>query len=499
MASLFMLNSCSDEELELTNPNTLTVDQFWKTPDDAQKGVNAIYAMFYKDGLWARWMYFRLDLTSDEGFSNSPWTELADWTRFNYVNYNFWEGNSVTFRDSYKSIFRCNQVLANVPNIEFEDEAQKQAILAQAKFLRGLHYFYAAEIWENIPLVLTPLLPGDTPVQNTKAEVFAQIEQDLNDAFDALPATWDGANTGRPTKGAAKAMLAKLYMQQRRWSDAKTAMDYIISGEGAAYSLAANFEDNFTHTTENNPESVFEIQFGDQRLGDTGEGANAAVSTNRPQFFAPRGIGWSDGQARYWVVNLFKEELTTGGNLDERLRHTLFYPDLEADFGDLTYGRHWEWNADEAFFRKGARDYYRNNEDYYCQVNYRLIRYSDILLMYAEALNELGQTADAYQYVDMVRARSNMAPLATAYPAIGTNHDQFLARLKKERVLELCGESVRWLDLKRWGDLETQAGLDAVRSRDADFNNFVIGKSIRMPLPQSEVDNNPNASQNPGY
>jgi len=499
MASLLTLSSCNEEELDLTNPNTLTVDQFWQTPNDAEKGVNSIYAMFYKDGLWSRWMYFRMDLTSDEGFSNSPWTELADWTRFNYVNYNFWEGNSVTFRDSYKAIFRCNQVLTYVPDIQFEDGAQKQAILAQAKFFRAMHYFYAAELWENIPLVLTPLQPSDTPVQNTKEEVFAQIETDLNEAFASLPLNWNDANTGRPTKGAAKAMLTKLYMQQRRWSDAKTAMDYLITGEGASYSLTANYEDNFTHTTENNTESVFEIQFGDQRLGGTDEGANAAVSNTRQQFFAPRGIGWSDGQARYWVVNLFKEEPTTTGGIDQRLRHTLFYPQLEADFGDLTYGRHWEWNADEAFFRKGARDYYRNNEDYYCQVNYRLIRYADILLMYAEALNELGQTAEAYQYVDMVRARSNMPSLATAYPAIGNNHDQFLARLKKERVLELCGESVRWLDLKRWGDLESQAGVDQVKARDADFNNFVVGKSIRMPLPQSEVDNNPFMNQNSGY
>jgi len=180
MASLLTLSSCNEEELDLTNPNTLTVDQFWKSPSDAEKGVNSIYAMFYKDGLWARWMYFRMDLTSDEGFSNSPWTELADWTRFNYVNYNFWEGNSVTFRDSYKAIFRCNQVLKYVPDIAFEDEAQKQAILAQAKFFRAMHYFYAAELWENIPLVLTPLEPSDTPVQNTKEEVFAQVEADLN-------------------------------------------------------------------------------------------------------------------------------------------------------------------------------------------------------------------------------------------------------------------------------------------------------------------------------
>ncbi|WP_242009196.1 RagB/SusD family nutrient uptake outer membrane protein [Robertkochia solimangrovi] len=499
ISSLLSLTGCSKEELELDNPNALTTDQFWVTPNDAELGVNSIYAMFYKDGLWPRWIYFRLDLTSDEGFSQSPWVELADWTRFNYINYNFWEGNAVTWRDSYKAIFRANQVLAYVPEIEFTDNARKAQILAEAKFLRALHYYYAGLLWENIPMVLEPSKPDDLPMQVSKEEVFAQVVTDLNEAFNDLPLTWNAENTGRPTKGAAKAMLAKVYMQQHKWDEAKTALDFLVIGEGAQYSLVDNYKDNFTDLNENNSESVFEIQFGDQRRGGTGEDPNASVSSTRAQFFAPRGIGWSDGQARFWLVDAFKQETTTDGQLDPRLQHTLFYPELTADFGDLIYGRSWEWGQDEAWFRKGARDYKRNNEDYYSEVNWRMIRYSDILLRYAEVLNELGLTADAYQYVDMVRARSNMAPLATAYPEIGTDHDLFLDRLKTERVLELAGESVRWEDLKRWGDLDSQSSVDEIAQRDPDFKNFEVGKNIRLPIPQVEVENNPNLEQNPQY
>jgi len=499
ICSLLAVVSCQKEELDLTNPNALTTGQFWATPSDAELGVNSIYAMFYKDGLWSRWMYFRLDLTSDEGFSNSPWIELADWTRFNYINYNFWEGNGVTWRDSYKAIFRANQVLANVPNIEFEDQARKQSILAEAKFLRALHYYYAGLLWENIPMVLEPSKPDDLPMQASQDEVFSQIEQDLNQAFADLPMQWDAQNVGRPTKGAAKAFLAKVYMQQHRWDEAKSALDYLVVGEGANYSLVADFKGNFTDINENNSESVFEIQFGDQRRGGTGEGANASVSNTRAQFFAPRGIGWSDGQARFWLVDAFKQEKTNDGKLDPRLQSTLFYPSLFVDFGDKTYGRDWEWGQDEAWFRKGARDYMRNNEDYYSAVNVRLIRYSDILLRYAEVLNELGMTTEAYQYVDLVRERSHMAPLAAAHPEIGNDHDKFLDRLKTERVLELAGESVRWEDLKRWGDLDTQQAVDKIAERDPDFRNFEVGKNIRLPIPQVEVENNPNLSQNPQY
>jgi hypothetical protein len=496
--NLLSLSSC-DRELELSNPNTLTTGQYWATESDAQAGINSVYAMFYKDGMWQRWIYFRLDLTSDEGFSQSPWIELADWTRFNYINYNFWEGNSVTWRDTYKAIFRCNQVIANVPKIEFNNEEDKKNIIGEAKFLRALHYYYAAILWENIPIVLNPSTPSDRPEQKNIAEVWTQIETDLNDAYADLPTEWSSDQTGRPDKGAAKAMLAKIYMQQHKWTEAKVALEYLITGAGAKYSLVSNYRDNFTDVNENNNESVFEIQFGDQRRGGTDESPSAAVSSSRAQFFAPRGIGWSDGQARFWLVDAFKQEKNIDGDLDIRLKYTLFYPDLLADFGDKTYNRTWEWGADEAWFRKGSRDYYRDNEDYYSQVNYRLIRYADILLRYAEVLNETGNTAGAYKYVDMVRARVNMGTLTAAHPEIGNDKTKFLEQLKMERVLELAGESVRWEDLKRWGDLDSQAAVDKIALRDPDFQNFTVGKNQRLPIPQVEVENNPNLSQHPEY
>jgi len=497
--AISIFSSCKKDLLDQKNPNTLIIEQFWKTEDDAQKGVNAIYHMFYQNGVWNRWIYFRLDLTSDEGFSNSPWIELGDWTRFQYVNYNFWEGNVNTWRDTYKAIFRCNQVLAYVPNITFTDPAKKEKILAQAKFLRAFYYFYAAVLWENVPLVLKPSEPSDLPQQNTVNEVYAQVVKDLTEAAAALPEQWDNPNVGRPTKGAAMAMLGKAYMQQHKWTEAKTAFDYLVTGAGKGYYDLVDYKENFRATQENNKESVFEIQFSDANKTGEGDDPNSNMGSNRSQFFAPRSIGWSDGQARYWMVDEFKKEKTKDGKIDERLRYTLFYPTLEADFGDKTYGRNWEWNGNEAWFKKYSRDYYRNNEDYYNQVNNRVIRYADVLLMYAEALNELGQTSDAYTYVNRVRSRSNMADLATAYPAIGTNKDLFRERLKTERMLELCGESVRWADLKRWGDLDTQQGVDKVAQRDPDFKNFIVGKSIRLPLPQLEVENNKNLKQNPGY
>ncbi|MCH7411306.1 RagB/SusD family nutrient uptake outer membrane protein [Belliella sp. DSM 111904] len=501
IVSIFSIQliSCNEDLLDIPNPNTLTQADFWQTEDDARLGVNAMYAMFYKPGLWTRWMYFRLDLTSDEGFSSSPWLELGDWTRFQYINYNFWEGNVETWRDTYKAVWRANQVLTYVPDIEFQNNDEKNRLLAEAHFLRALHYYYAALLWENIPIVLEPSQPEDLPEQRPLEEVWAQIEEDLLFALDHVPVSRDAANVGRPTKGAVNAFLARTYMQQHKWTEARQALDYFFIGEGAGrYSLVPNYQDNFTHLNENNSESVFEIQFSDVNRGGDGEVPNATMTTHRPQFFAPNGIGWSDGEARPWIVNAFKSERTVDDELDPRLRFTVFYPDLEADFGDKVYGRNWEWGS-RVYFRKYARDYFRDNEDYFAQNNFRMVRFADILLLYAEVLNELGETSNAYQYVNTVRGRANLRSLEEAYPAIGNNQEQFLERLKMERALELFSESVRWADLKRWGDLSNPAQLAAVAQRDPDFNNFVIGRSIRLPIPQQEVENNPNLNQNPQY
>src|SRR5690606_36712329 len=122
-----------------------------------------------------------------------------------------------------------------------------------------------------------------------------------------------------------------------------------------------NYEDNFKEENENNAESVFEVQLSEASIGGgEGDGPNENMVTHRPQFFAPRDIGWSDGQARFWLVDAFKAEKTTAGEIDPRLQHTLLYPSLKEDFGILTYGGEWQWGENEAWFSKYARDHMRN-------------------------------------------------------------------------------------------------------------------------------------------
>ncbi|PCH71669.1 MAG: RagB/SusD family nutrient uptake outer membrane protein [Bacteroidales bacterium] len=506
---VFMLSfvSCDEELIEITNPNAPTTDTFWKTPEDAQIGMNAVYNMFYKPGTWTRWIYFRYDLTSDEAYSQSPWNELKEWTRFIYFNYNFWEGNSILWRDHYKAILRCNQVLSYVPEIEFENPNEKVEILAQAKFLRAFYYYNLALMFDNVPMVLEVSKPDDTPEQINADAVLAQVKQDLQDAVNGLPEQWGDSQIGRPTKGAALALLGKVHMQLHEWQEAKDALAWLVNGAGSQYyDLVTDYKDNFKHTTENNIESVFEIQFSDINSNGDGDQPNPNVGTNRAQFFAPRGIGWSDGQPRRWLVDEYKKELTTDGQIDPRLRANIFYPELQSDYpGEKIYGRDWDtgWGND-CFFRKYQGDYYRDREDYYSPINFRVIRYADVLLCYAECLAELEGGAppvEAIEAVNKVRQRVGLGELqnSSLYSSVVNSKTDFLKRLQMERSLELCYEGVRWADLKRWNLWDTQAGMDELISRDPDFTNFVVGKSNRLPIPQSDVDNNPNLDQNPMY
>jgi hypothetical protein len=144
-------------------------------------------------------------------------------------------------------------------------------------------------------------------------------------------------------------------------------------------------------------------------------------------------------------------------------------------------------------------DYFRINEFevFNGPINYRIIRYADVLLMYAEVLNALGRTNEAYQYVDRVRQRAGLRRLADVRP--GMNQDQFLRQLMHERVTELTGESLRWNDLARWGYFDDPAKLAELKTRDPEFNNFQIGRNKYMPIPQTELDINPNLVQNQNW
>ena len=502
------------KSLDINNPNTPTTTTYWKTADDAQKGVNAIYSTFHRPGL-CRWLFFATLVRADEGKSTSPNADLQNnFDRFLITNYNYNEVTTI-WTDDYVGIFRANQVLDNVPSIQMEATQQKQ-LIAEAKFLRGFFYYNLATLWGNVPLQLVTSKTTDLPPNATQAQVFAQVEKDLTEAAPDLPVSYDNANLGRATRGAAYGLLGKTYLQEHKYQEAVDAMKWLVEGEGrSVYDLMPNYRDNFVISSENNKESVFEFQFAlnpnDAFDNDAGDGDpnhtpdRLNYGSSLPPFFAPRPIGFTDGQANRWVTREFLKERTVTGQRDPRLAASFLYDSTDergpqftlvygVPFDSLHYSTDTSKvpNTSDVYFRKFLNDYTDNGESFHSGNNYRFLRFADVLLMYAEALNGVGQTAAAYQFVDRVRARAGLESLSVVMPAL--NQQQFLEQLKHERITELSGEGHRWDDLARWGELGPQ-----LASRDAGFANFVVGKHEFFPIPQQDIDINPNLKQNPNY
>jgi starch-binding outer membrane protein, SusD/RagB family len=498
----FVITGC-EKELEIANPNEATVEAFWKNESDAVAGVNAAYSTLHR-GAISRWMPFYYIVRSDEGRSTSPATDIVNnMDKFLVTDYNFWGAYDI-WKDIYVGVFRANQVLDNVPAIAM-DETLKKRVLGEAKFLRGLFYYNLVSLWGNVPLMLKTSSPADKPETATAAEVWAQVENDLNEAVSSLPSAYGPEDLGRATKGAAQALLAKTLMQQGKYSQALVPLQWLVEGEGSnLYDLMPDYRDNFLVTTENNMESVFEWQFqlnpGENHDDDTdiGRPDNLNYGTSLAQFFGPSGIGWSDGEAQRWIINEFMIETTAGGGRDPRLAASFLFdytdeggPDATMIYGKTFTARYGTGNT-RVWFRKFQNDHWKDFEGYNSPNNWRYIRYADVLLMYAEALNATGSTSQAYAHVDRVRERAGLEKLSVTMP--GMTQSAFLQQLKHERLLELSGEGHRWNDLVRWGDLGP-----ALASKDDGFNNFDVGKDELLPIPQQEIDINPSLQQNPNW
>ena len=506
--TLLIAASCKKStELDIPNPNVPDESNFWQTAGDALLGVNAVYGNFYRNGApFSRWQPFYMDVRSDDGYSTSGWNELRSISALNITQYSF-EVNYDTWGHHWRGIYRANQVLAYVPKIEM-DQTLKNRYLGEAKFLRALYYYNLVTIWGSIPLVLDPSNPSDKPSQVPQEQVWAQIEKDLTEAAAALPPSYTGDDIGRATKGSAFGLLGRVYLQQKKYQPCADALAYFITGPGTSlYNLTTNYADNFRHTTENNPESIFEVQFKMRPENGGDDGPTSNVGTSRAPFFAPPTNGFTDANMHRWVVHEFLKETTASGGRDPRLAITALYdstdvrgPDFTVVYGLTFTARNFDNNMKtRVWYRKYLDDYFRINEFevFNSPINFRVIRLADVYLMYAEALNALNRTTDAYTWVDKVRQRAGLRLLSVVRP--GMTQAQFLTQLQHERITELTGESLRWNDLARWGYFDDATKLAELKARDSEFANFQLNRNKYMPIPQSEIDINPNLKQNPNW
>lgn len=505
--SLVFTSCVKEEDLVQVDPNNNAVDTFWKTDDDAIKGVNAAYGSLLTDGTYMRSTPLLLDLKGDDTRSNSPWGAMQNVGRFN-SNVTDAAIYGWAFETYYQGIYRCNQVITNVPAIEMTDATLKNRILGQAYFLRGLYLFHAVNMFKNVPV---PVELAAFYPQKTEAEGWAQVIADFKAAADLLPTSYsnvtglDAGQKGRATKGAALGYLGKAYLFTKDFTNAKIAFKQVI--DLGVYSLVSNYRDNFTDSNENNSESLFEVQFsrsaGGVDLGWGGAPASGWGKTSaRAITYGSRGFGWTDVQPTVTLFNEFHDELTTSGAVDPRLDATMFY---NKPGGMMLYGVDFATryasntnDLNDLFCRKyeNSDGAYANEFDWRSGINERLLRYSDILLMYAETLNETGDTPGAYIYIQMVRDRVGLPNLATAKP--GLSQVAMREQIGHERFLEFPLEGHRFDDIRRWGWLQDATKLAWLKSRDVEFNSYATGREF-FPIPQLEMDNNPGTIQNSGY
>ena len=509
-AVMGLTTSC-EKKLDQVNPNTQTSATFWKTGDDAVQGLNAAYGSLIIDGTYMRFTPALLDVRGDDVRSNSPWTAFANIGRF-ALGTSDPAGYGWAYGAYYEGISRANQVLDYVPNITMDAEL-KNRILGQAYFLRGLYFFHAVNFFSKVALPLHYInSPKDLILpQATEEDGWKQVEADFKAAIDLLPASYkdvsgpDNGQIGRATKGAAMAYLGKAYLFNHDYTSAAAQFKAVI--DMGIYNLAPNYKDNFTEARENNEESIFEVQFsrdaGGKDLGWGGAPAPGWGKTSaRAITFAPRSFGWTDIQPTFSVFNEYQIEKTKDGKVDPRLDATIFYnkpggePMYQTTFQDRYASSPGDLN--DVFCRKYENgDGDRPDEfDWRSGINERIMRYADVLLMYAECQNEANNTADAAKYVQMVRSRVNLPDRQAEFAAY--NQAAFRDQLAHERLLEFCLEGHRFDDIRRWGWLKDPSKLALLKQRDPEFNSYQAGREL-YPIPQSEIDNNPNFKQNLTY
>lgn len=503
-----VFSSCvQEDDLIQIDPNNDAVDSFWKTDNEALEGVNAAYGSLLTDGSYMRSTPLLLDLKGDDCKSNSPWGSMYVVGKFN-SNVTDAAIYGWAYETYYQGIYRANQVLTNVPNIYFEDSALKDRIIGQAYFLRGLFLFHAVNMFKSVPV---PVELAAIYPQKSQDEGWAQVIEDFTSAAELLPVTYtnvsglDADQKGRATKGAALAYLGKSYLFTKDFPNARDTFKKVIDLN--VYSLVSNYRDNFTDVNENNSESVFEVQFsrdaGGVDLGwggapQTGWGKTSA----RAITYGPRAFGWTDVQPTRALFNEFQEELTITGDVDPRLDATMFY---NKPGGMMLYGQDFatfyggnSQDLNDLFCRKyqNSDGAYPNEYDWRSGINERIMRYADVLLMYAECLNETNATSSAYPFIKQVRDRVNLPDLAITKPNM--TQQQMRDQIAHERYLEFALEGHRFDDIRRWGWLQDSAKLTWLKARDPEFDTYSAGREF-FPIPQLEMDNNPGTVQNSGY
>jgi len=467
--------SCSDDRLDIENPNNLSADSFWSSESDLQQGLTATYAALQLDGLFGGASASQHPVRSDTGRPNN-WNANA--IGLNKLAFN--ENSDIVkkrWRDCYIGIYRANQVLTNINIIELSSSSKTQ-IEAEARFLRGFYYYSLYRGYNGGSVIIHTTVPQSSedfykPLSPAE-DVYNLILSDLEFAYNNLPKQYENSqDIGRVTWGAAAAMLGKLHINEHNYTDAKDKFLEIINSN--LYSLTANIGDNFNEEHEMNSESIFEVSFSTElsqgSSGSAADGPLGSEATSRARTLATtQGGGYRTIMPSYYMTMLFKNDemdinnpinadRTGAANYSIRASMSIAIAD---DDNTTLYQRPSNqgggYNNFEASYLKKFQNWtlFTESDQSISGINERAIRLADIKLLYAECLlqseNNIG---DAIEQVNDIRHRAGVVLLNLA----DYNSESLMEQIMwVERPLELMfeGHDTRWEDLTRWGKVQEQ-------------------------------------------
>lgn len=465
-------------------------DEFYTSSDAAVQAINEAYTGLTFTSGTANPLWVFGDVASDDAATGNPGAsaDAATIDNFSFSSTNSHLSNE--WNNFYEGITNCNLVLAHVPSINM-DTALRSRILGEAKFLRAWYYFMLVNIYGDVPIVLTPLTPAQMQIaQSPVKEIYESvIEPDLIAAFKILPASYTGANVGRATNGAAAALLAKAYLYQQKWDSSLTYSNLVINS--GQYGLMNIYSQDFDALHKNNKESIFEVQM----MG----GQNPNVGNALNQWFAPQVVGgyYCDAPNSNFVAEF---EKTSSGVYDPRLDYTVGRDSMPWNDGELYLK---SWSPQTGYLtRKYQQPLSQAPIIGQGSCDYLAIRYADVLLFNAEALNELGKTSAAVIPLNQVRKRAREsylydstlngygsipAGLLPDVPAI--SQSQVRTAIIHERRVELGFEFHRFFDLMRYGSNPNlgPAYVNELINRDG-VTGFSYSTKNTFPIPQSERD-----------